>query len=53
MSSKVLVVGNDKETVEQRPLTETSQDVHSCLATDCMVAMHAEYDDGAIDRGLW
>lgn len=34
-------------------VAETSQNVHSCLATDCMVVMHAEYKDISIECGLW
>lgn len=58
MASKVLVVGGNKETeagtIESvLTVTGTSQDVHSCLATDCMVVMHADYEDVSIERGLW
>lgn len=34
-------------------VTGTSQDVHSCFATDCMVVMHADYEDISIECGLW
>lgn len=27
--------------------------MNSCLATDCAVLMHAEYEDVSIERGLW
>lgn len=60
MSVKVLAVGVDNGGGGSGPgaieralrVTWTGQDVHSCLATVCMVVVHAEDEAVSIGRGL-